>query len=75
MRTQEHKLLLNLQRNTNDMFEYRGRIQRDYPIYIPNNFLLADKILQEANIKTIHGAVSLATGEFKEIIRFQNCEV
>ena len=26
---QEQKLILNLQRNTNDMYKYRGRIQED----------------------------------------------
>ena len=47
---QEHKLILNLQRNTNDMYECRGRIQGGYPIYIPKDSLLAEKIVQEAHI-------------------------
>ena len=42
---QEHNLILNQQRNTNDMNKCRGRIQRDYPIYIPKDSLLAEKIV------------------------------
>ena len=64
---QEHKLILNLQRNTNDMYECRGRIQGDYPIYIPKDSLLAEKIVQEAYIRTIHGG--------ERFIGFQNFEV
>ena len=54
----EHTLILNLQRITNDMYECRGRIQGDYPIYIPKDSLLAEKIVQVAHIRTIHGGVS-----------------
>ena len=63
---QEHKLILNLQRNTNDMYECRGRIQGDYPIYIPKDSLLAEKIVQEAYIRTIHGGVSLTMGKVRK---------
>ena len=58
----EHNLILNLQRITNDMYECRGRIQGDYPIYIPKDSLLAENIMQEAHIQTIHGGVSLTMG-------------
>ena len=47
---QEHKFILNLQRNTNDMYECRGRTQGGYPIYIPKDSSLAEKIVQEAHI-------------------------
>ena len=63
---QEHKLMLNLQRNTNDMYECRGRTQGDYPIYIPNDSLLAEKIVQQAHIRTIHGGVGLTMGEVRK---------
>ena len=57
------------------MYECRGRIQGDYPIYIPNDSLLAEKIVQEVHIWTIHGGVGLTMGEVGKIIGFQNCEV
>ena len=47
------------------MYECRGRIQGDYPIYIPKDSLLAEKIVQVAHIRTIHGGVSLTMGEVK----------
>ena len=58
--------MLNLQRNTNDMYECRGRIQGDYPIYIPKYSLLAEKIVQEAHIRTINGEVSLTMTEVRK---------
>ena len=48
------------------MYEYRGRIQGDYPIYIPKDSLLAEKIVQEAHIRTIHGGVSLTMREVRK---------
>ena len=63
---QEHQLILNLQRNTNGMYECRGRKQGDYPVYIPKDSLLAEKIVQEAHIRTIHGGVSLTIGEVRK---------
>ena len=63
---QEHKLILNLQRNTNDMYECRVRIQGDYPMYIPEYSLLVEKIVQEAHIRTINGEVSLTMAKVRK---------
>ena len=62
----ESKLIFNVQRNANDMYECRGRIQGDYPIDIPKDSLLAEKTAQEAHIRTIHGVVSLTMGEVRK---------
>ena len=62
----EHKLVLNLQRSTNDMYECRGRLQEHYPTYIPKDSLLAEMIVQEAHIRTIYGGVSLTMGEVRK---------
>ena len=48
------------------MYECRGRIQGDYPINIPKDSLLAEKIVQEAHMQTIHGGKSLTMGEVKK---------
>ena len=48
------------------MYECRGRIQGYYPIYIPKDSLLAEKIVQEAHIRTIHGGVILTMGEVRK---------
>ena len=47
------------------MYECRARIQGDYPIYIPKDSLLAEKIMQQAHIRTIYGGVSLTIAEFR----------
>ena len=72
---QEQKLMLNLQKNTNDMYKYRGRIQEDQPIYIPKDSLLAEKIVQEAHIRTANGGVSLTWQKLGKIIGSQNYKV
>ena len=43
------------------MYECRGRIQGDYPIHIPKDSLLAEKIMQET-----HGGVSLTMAEVRK---------
>ena len=63
---QKRKLIFNLQRDANDMYECRGRIQGDYPIYIPKDSLLAEKIVQEAHIRPVHGGVSLTMGKVRK---------
>ena len=35
---QGHKLILNLQRNTNDMYECRGRIKGDCPVFLKTHY-------------------------------------
>ena len=49
------------------MYECRSRIQGDYPIFIPKDSSLAEKIVQEAHVGTIHVAVSLTMEEFRKI--------
>ena len=45
---QEHNLILNQKKkNTNGMNKCRGRIQGDYPIYIPKDSLLAEKLCKK----------------------------
>ena len=51
------------------MYECRTTIQGDYPIYIPKESLLVEKIVQEAHIQTIHRGVSLTMGEVKKIAK------
>ena len=50
---------LNLKMNEEGICECHGRIQGDYPVFIPNKSLLAEKIVEEAHLQTIHGGVTL----------------
>ena len=46
---QEDQERLNLQENTNGLYECRGRIQRDYPIYLPDDALFSKRLVLHAH--------------------------
>ena len=48
---------LNLVKNQQGVYQCQGRIQGDYPPYIPRNFKLAEKNVQHFHKKTLHGRV------------------
>ena len=49
------RMLLNLQMNANGIYEYRGRIQGEYPIYLPDSFLFTAEVVKRAHHTTLHG--------------------
>lgn len=55
----EDQLTLNLQRNSEGIYECRGRIQGSYPVYLPPKVTLSEKIVQDAHELTLHGGVGL----------------
>ena len=55
----EDKLQLNLQLNDKGIYECRGRVQGDYPIYIPDRDILAEKLVAHMHMETLHGGVNL----------------
>ncbi|XP_068704709.1 uncharacterized protein [Montipora foliosa] len=65
-RFEEHRLQLNLQEKDNGLLECRGRIQGDYPIYVPNSHQFADKRVAEAHQNTLHGGVGLTMAKVRE---------
>ena len=54
---------LNLQISSTGFYECRGRIQGHYPLFIPRNSMLPEKIVEYAHIRTLHGVVSLTMAE------------
>ncbi|KXJ09341.1 hypothetical protein AC249_AIPGENE5251 [Exaiptasia diaphana] len=60
-RFQEDKLHFNLQKNVEGIHECRGRIQGDYPSYLPPRSTLSKKIVEDAHWCTLHGGVGLTT--------------
>ena len=56
---QEDKLRLNLQLNSAGLYECRGRIQGEFPLYLPPAARLSKKIVEDAHIVTLHGGVGL----------------
>ena len=50
---QQYCKSLNLVQNTAGVYECRGRIQGSYPIYLPKESLLIEKVIGAAHKKTI----------------------
>lgn len=65
-RFEDHRVQLNLQENADGLLECRGRIQGDYPIYLPESHPFAEKMVADAHIRTLHGGVSLTMAKIRE---------
>ena len=57
---------LNLQPSEEGVLECQGRIQGEYPIYLPDSPLLPAKIVQQAHVTTLHGGVGLTMARVRE---------
>ena len=53
-KVQQDRKSLSVVQNTKGIYECRGRIQGIYPIYLPKESLLTEKIVWVAHKKTIH---------------------
>ena len=62
----EHSQRLNLQKNEEGIYVCKGRIQGDYPIYLPSNHLLSLKIVERAHLCTLHGGVGLTMSKVRD---------
>ena len=56
---QEDQLKLKLQKNEEDLYECRGRVQGCYPIYPPPDALLTEKMVHDAHVLSLHGRLGL----------------
>ena len=57
---------LNLKMNQEGIYECHGRIQGDYPVFIPHKSVLAEKLVEEAHLQTIHGGVTLTMARIRD---------
>ena len=48
---------LDIQQNSEGIYVCKGRIESAYPIYLPNESLLSEKIIFAAHKNTLHGGV------------------
>jgi len=55
----DDKEQLNLELNADGVWECRGRIQGEYPVYLPDSALYTAKVAQRAHMTTLHGGVGL----------------
>ena len=64
---EEDKLQLNLQPNHHHVLECRGRIEGEYPIYLPDSHLYTHKLVEQAHLSTLHGGVAITMAKVREI--------
>ena len=57
---------LNLKMNREGIYKCLGRIQGDCPVFIPKKSLLAEKLVEEAHLPTIHGRVTLTMTKIRD---------
>ena len=65
-RFSEDQQRLNLQKNADGLYECRGRIQGDYPIYLPDDALFSKRLVLHAHLQTLHEGVSLTMAKIRE---------
>ena len=57
---------LNLQKNSPGIYECMGRIQGNYPIYLPSDSLFSEKHVADNHVAaTLHGGVSLTMAQVR----------
>ena len=63
---QEDRLRLNLQLNEENVLECRGRIQGQYPVYLPDTHPFTVKMVENAHERTLHGGVGMTMARVRE---------
>ena len=63
---EEDRLQLNLQERQDGLLECHGRIQGDYPIYLPDSHPFTEKLTMVAHQSTLHGGVGLTLTKVRE---------
>ena len=57
---------LNLQKNDEGIYVCKGRIQGEYPVYLPEKHVLSEIVVKQAHAKTLHGGVGLIMSKVRE---------
>ena len=61
-----YRLQLNLLERPDGLLECRGRIQGDYPIYLPDTQPYTEKLVLMSRLVTLHGGVVLMMTKVRE---------
>ena len=62
----DHFQRLNLQKNEEGIYVCQGRIQGEYPIYLPPKHLVSMKIVERAHLCTLHGGIGLTMSKVRD---------
>jgi hypothetical protein len=57
---------LNFQKNDEGIYVCKGRIQGEYPVYLPAKHVLSEVVVKQAHAKTLHGGVGLIMSKVRE---------
>ena len=52
--------------NREGTYKGHGRFQGDYSVFTPNKPVLAEKLVEEAHLQTIHGRVTLTVAKIRD---------
>ena len=63
---EEDRLQLNLQERRDGLLECRGRVQGDYPVYLPDTHRYTEKLIMVSHLVTLHGGVGLTLTKVRE---------
>ena len=64
--TEEEKVQLNLQLDKDGILECRGRIEGEYPIFLPRNNTFTWKTVEQVHLATLHGVVATTMAKVRE---------
>lgn len=64
--TKEDRLQLNLQPKEDGILECRGRLQGDYPVFLPDSHLYTRKLVEREHLQTLHGGVQLTMTKVRQ---------
>ena len=56
---------LNLQPGAAGILECRGRIEGEYPIYLPDTHIFSRRVVEEAHLLTLHGGIGITMAKFR----------
>ena len=48
------------------ILECRGRIEGEYPIYLPRDCTYTEKVIEQAHLATLHGGVAMTMPNVRE---------
>ena len=64
----EDRVRLNLQENEEHILECRGRIQGEFPVYLPDANIFSEKLVADAHKKTLHGGVGYTMSKIRDVL-------
>ena len=62
----EDKEQLRLKLNEDEIWECHGRIQGEYPIYLPDKELFTAKVVHRSHVSTLHSGVGIVMAKVRE---------